>query len=135
MSVMLYEDEKFYRIASSLKLSGQDLAHLWRYPENWQNGGMDKEIEEFVQSLRNANIQALNERYEDQDVSFKDLDFKRRGSWYSDCELIKSLKGVSYNIVESVDFDDTKQRLFNVIYFFMSRIVDKIPEYDRAQTW
>jgi len=136
MSVIIYEDEKFYRIASTLKnLHGQDIAHLWGYPDQWQNGGMDKPLEEFVQELRNANIQAGNERYNDLDNPFEELDLTTHGSWYTVYELVKSLQGVSYNIVESVDFEETKKRLFNVIYFFMSRIVDKLPEYDRAQTW
>ena len=136
MSVMLYDDEKFYRIASTLKQwHGQDLAHLWGYPHHWQNGGMDKYFDEFVQELRNANIQAGNERYNDLDNPFEELDLTTHGKWYSIYELVKSLQGVSYNIVESVDFEETKKRLFNVIYHFMSGIVDKLPEYERAQTW
>ena len=136
MSVIIYEDDKFYRIASTLKsLHSQDIAHLWRYPDNWQNGGMDKYIDDFVQELRNANIQAGTERYTDQNEPFEELNFKTRGSWYTVYELVKSLQGVSYNIVESVDFEDTKKRLFNVIYYFMSGIVNKLPEYNKAQTW
>ncbi len=68
MSVILYEDEKFLRIAETLKLQGKDLAHLWMYPKGWDGwDGMDKKIEKFVNCLRNANIDAWNERYNEKE--------------------------------------------------------------------
>ena len=134
MSVIFYEDEKFLRIATTLKLQGQDLAHLWLYPNGWQSVGMDKKIEKFTNCLRNANIDASNERYSEK-RSFQVLDYSRGVLPYSQLELIKSMKGVSYNSVESEKFNRTKDKLDDVIYFLMSRVIDAMPEYERVETW
>jgi hypothetical protein len=134
MSVILYEDEKFLRIAGSLKLKGQDIAHLWCYPKGWDRGAMDKKIEKFVNGLRNANIDASNERYNEQEP-FKVLAFSGSGLPYSDLELIKSLQGVSYNSVESEKFSRTKDKLRDVIYYLMARVIDTMLEYQRVKTW
>ncbi|MCK4432019.1 MAG: hypothetical protein KAW19_12065 [Candidatus Aminicenantes bacterium] len=134
MSVILYEDEKFLRIAGSLKLKGQDIAHLWLYPKGWQSGGMDKAIEKFVNGLRNANIDASNQRYNEQEP-FKVLDFSSSGLPYSNLELIKSLQSVSYNCVESEKFNRTKGKLRDIIYYLMARVLDSMPEFQRVETW
>ncbi|TET25445.1 MAG: hypothetical protein E3J76_01370 [Candidatus Aminicenantes bacterium] len=135
MSVILYEDEKFLRIAASLKLKGQDMAHLWLYPYGWQTGGMDKKIEKFANRLLNANIDSSNERYDEQ-RPFKVLKgFSSSGLPYSDLELIKSLQGVAYNCVESEKFSRTKNKLRDVVFYLMSRVIDAMPEFQRIETW
>ena len=134
MSVILYEDEKFLKISVSLKLKGQDLAHLWLYPKGWDRGAMDKKIEKFVNGLRNANIDASNERYNEEEP-FKVLAFSGAGLPYSDLELIKSLQGVSYNSAESEKFSRTKDKLRDVIYYLMARVIDTMLEYQRVKTW
>lgn len=134
MSVILYEDEKFLRIAESLKLKGQDMAHLFSYPIRWQSGGMDKKIEKFVNALRNANIDASNERY-DEERPFKVLSFSGSQLIYSDLELIKSLQGLTYNCVESEKFKRTKGKLDDVVYFLMARVIDAMPEFQRLESW
>lgn len=135
MSVILYEDEKFLKVASSLKLQGQDIAHLWLYPKGWdQWGGMDKTIDKFVNGLRNANIDASNERYKEKEP-FRVLDYSNGTMPLTQMELIKSLQGISYNSVESEKFNRTKDRLFKVIYFLMSQVINSLPEYEKAKTW
>lgn len=135
MSVITYEDEKFLRIAVSLKFRGQDIAHLWMYPDNWSaDSGMDETIEKFAQDLRNANVDASNERYKEKKVS-SELDFTKHTTNLTIYELIKSLKGISYNCVESSAYDKAKDQLEKVIYFLMSILVDMIPEYKAAETW
>ena len=135
MSVILYEDEKFLRIAKSLKFRSEEIAHLWMYPKNWtQPGGMDETIEKFAQDLRNANVDASNERYKEKQEASK-LDFEKWTETLTIYELIKSLKGVVYNCVESSAYDETKDQLEKVIYFFMGILVDMIPEYKAAETW
>jgi len=135
MSVILYEDEKFLRIAESLKLHGKDIAHLWMYPKGWDRwDGMDKKIEKFVNCLRNANVDAWNERYNEQ-APFKVVDYSGGVLPYSDLELIKSLQGVSYNSVESEKFNRTKDKLDDVVYYLMSKVIDAMPEFQRLKTW
>lgn len=134
MSVILYEDEKFLRIAASLKLKGKEIAHLWSYPKAWDRGAMDSKIEKFANCLRNSNIDAWNERY-DEKVPFKVVDYSGGVLPYSDLELIKSLQGVSYNSVESEKFKRTKDKLDDVVYFLMARVIDAMPEFERLETW
>lgn len=135
MSVILYEDEKFLKIATSLKLQSQDIAHLWLYPKGWdQWNGMDKKIEKFANALRNANIDAYNERYSEKEP-YQTVDYSRVKFPLTQFELIKSLRGISYNSVESEKFNRTKDKLFKVIYFLMSQVMNSLPEYERAKTW
>ena len=134
MSVIYYEDEKFQQIAVSLKLQGRDLAHLWLYPKGWDRGAMDKKIEKFVNCLRNANIDASNERYGETEP-FKVLSFPDSGLPYSGLELIKSMKGVCYNCEESEKFERTVNKLRDVIYFLRSKVINAMPEYERLETW
>ena len=136
MSVILYEDDKFLRIYETLKLQRKDLAHLWLYPKGWDGNGMDKKLQKFVNCLRNANIDATNERY-DEKHPFVVLDFTHRSvlSWLSQFELIKSLHSISYNSVESEKFNRTKDKLRDVIYFLMDSVISNMPEYEQAQTW
>ncbi len=135
MSVITYEDEKFLRIAKSLKFRSRDIAHLWLYPKNWdQQNGMDKTIEKFAQDLRNANVDASNERYTEKKEA-SELDFTKDAMTLTIYELIKSLKGVAYNCVESNAYDETITQLRNIVYFLMGVLVEMIPEYKAAETW
>lgn len=134
MSVILYENEKFLELASSLKAYGKELAHLFNYPDGWDTGGMDPIIDAFVQRLAEANTEAWNERYEDENRERERLFFYFQNP-IGIYDLIKSLKSVGYNMVESVSFEETKRNLFNVIYFLMSRVIDEIPEYKNSEAW
>ena len=136
MSVIFYEDEKFLRIATTLKLQGKNMAVYWGYPNNWDRwDGMDERLEKFANCLRNANIDATNERASDSNEPFKVLDHSQGVLPYSGLELIKSMKGVFYNSIESEKFNRTKDRLRDIIYFLMSKVIDAMPEYERAETW
>jgi hypothetical protein len=149
MSVILYEDEKFYRVYKSLwRHYCQEMAHIWGYPDNWRTDGMIPHFQDFVQKLRSANIEAYQNRYahnqdalKETEMVSKELEFNHGNPYLNtmpynwDCELIKSLRGISYNIVESENFEETKQKLFKVIYFLMSREIERLPEYKKAQTW
>lgn len=135
MSVILYEDEQFLRIAETLKLRGKDIAHLWLYPKGWDcTAAMDKKIEKFVNCLRNANIDAWNNRY-DEKIAFKLIDYSPGVLPYSDLELIKSMQGVSYNSVESEKFKRTKGKLDDVLFYLMTSVIDAMPEFQRLKTW
>ena len=137
MSVVLYEDERFIKIYQSIRNKGRDLACVFAYPDGWdKNNGMDKTLQVFVRNLRNANIEAWNNRYEEEnEPGVEELDFTNHHSYMSIYDLIKSLKGVSYNMVESESFENVKQTLFKVIYFLMSRVLDEIPAYQNSKAW
>ena len=135
MSVILYEDEKFLRIAESLKLRAKEVAHIWGYPKGWDSGAMTRKVEKFSNCIRNSNIDAWNERYDDENIPFKVLVFSNNYAPYTLIELIKSLNAVSYNSVESEKFNRTKDRLRDVIYFLMHEVVSAMPEYESAETW
>jgi len=140
MSVILYEDEKFFKVAKELKLRARDIAYLWAYPDRWNApSGMDSTIEQFVNDLRNANIAAYNNRYSEKEKPVK-LNFMAGSVTIRICalstfELIKSLKGIAYNCVETNQFDKTLETLRNVIYHLMSEVLNAIPEYEKAKSW
>lgn len=135
MSVITYEDEKFLRVAKSLKFRSTDLGHFFGYPKEWdKQGGMDKHIEKFAQDLRDANVDASNERYKEKKES-SELDFTKDAMTLTIYELIKSLKGIAYNTVESKAYPVTMTMLKDMIYHFMGILVDTIPEYKAADTW
>ena len=148
MSVILYEDERFYRVYESLRLNYyQDMAHIWHYPDNWQRDGMTPYFQDFAQKLRSANREAFINRYShnqealqelkevSQELEFKPDPYLNARPYNTSCELIKSLQGISYNMVESENFEETKDRLFQVIYFLMSRAIERLTEYQKAETW
>jgi len=58
MSVILYEDEKFLKIFSSLQFKN-DLQFYFGY----DTIQLDKTIFEFIQALCHANTEAYNVRY------------------------------------------------------------------------
>jgi len=98
MSTMLIEDEKFVRIYHSLRPmdpGGCGLALVWNYPEGWPEG-LDAHFKSFVQDLRTANVNAFNERYEENEPA-RILSFKE-GFSYGPIDLIKALRSISYNI-------------------------------------
>lgn len=142
MSVIYYDDKKFYRICRTLKLDGRELGHIWKYPEGWQeSGGMDTHIDNFINDLRRGNIATWNRQYPDDVQPLRVLQFEQDTSalYNTDCELLKSLKGVHYNLISN-DGDETDllgsyKRLEDVIWYYMSKIIDRLPEYEKAETW
>ncbi len=138
MSVIVYENEKFYMIAATLKIKVQDIAHLWKYPGGWRENGLYPHIEEFVQKLKDANIQASNERY-NKDNESETLRFPKEYNFYlTDYQFVKSLQGLAYNCVEAEedeDFIEPIKKLHDIIHRLLFKIVNRLPEYERADTW
>lgn len=137
MSTILYEDEKFLKIYQTMRIKrgGQEYAHLFSYPEGWQNS-MDTHYQEFIDALRVANIKAYNERYDDaEELDISLLDFSRAVMPYgSDIQFLKSLRGLHYNLDEA-DVDGCAKILDHLIDEVSYNIISQIPEWDKADTW
>lgn len=136
MSVILYEDEKFHKIYSTL--------YTYSYRENFviypfklynhTTEQAEEILKSFVKSLCHSNIEAFNERYKE-DEPFRKLELKRVMPYASKLELLKSLKSLDYNSVEAVNFDGTRKFLHDLIYSLMSDIINSMPAYEKAMTW
>jgi len=140
MSVILYDDEKFLRIYATLRLDAKDYAHIFDYPEGWNKpGGMDTYLRAFIDDLRRANIITWNRQYPDDQQPLRTLQFKPVLPYATDFELLKSLQGLRYNLISNdgtkTDISGCFEKLTNLIYCLMSRIIDRLPEYQRAETW
>lgn len=139
MSTILYEDEKFLKIYETIRIKrgGQEYAHLFSYPEGWnQAGGMDEHYRDLVDDLRVANINAYNERYDDGDeLEISLLDFSHTVMPYgSDIQLLKSLRGLRYNL-DDADRNGCAKKLNQLIDEVSSDIISRIPEWETADTW
>lgn len=135
MSVMLFEDERFQKIFSSLKASWRDFAFIFKLSDCIETQ-IDVILQDFVQGLCNANTEAYNERYEDEtDLAQRKLKWATTTPYSNRCELLKSLESVKYNSAESVNYNGVKQDLHDVIFSLMFSIIHKLPEYERAETW
>ena len=139
MSVILYNNEKFVRIYGSLKPKGRELAHIWSYPDGWDTGGMDRILRGFCDDLRRANIITWNQQYPKEAVPLEVVEFQAMLPYRNPCELLKSLRGVSYNLVtnngSTRNLLGCADKLRQVIEYVTIKIIDKIPEYEKALTW
>ena len=137
MSTILYEDEKFLKIYETMRIKrgGQEYAHLFSYPEGWQNS-MDTYYQAFVDALRVANIRAYNERYDDADeLGISLLDFSHTVMPYgSDIQFLKSLRGLRYNLDEA-NVNGCAKILDHLIDEVSYDIISRIPEWETADTW
>ena len=140
MSVILYQDEKFLRIYQSLHLRGSRIAHIWHYPKGWDKpDGMDETLKNFVNDLRRANTITWNRQYEDDQYPLDILPSRRATSYSDNFELLKSLRGLRYNLIAN-DGSETNllgcmEKLDRLIEFVAFEIIDKLPEWERANTW
>lgn len=139
MSTILYENEKFLKIYESLRIKrgGQEYAHLFKYPDGWnRSSGMDEHYQNFVDNLRIANIRAYNERYDDGDeLEISLLDFTHTVFPYgSDIQLLKSLRGLRYNL-DDEDVNDCAKILSHLIDEVSHNIISRLPEWETADTW
>lgn len=141
MSVILYEDQKFLRIYTTLASKEREYACLFSYPEGWQHpGGMDSTYRAFVDDLRRANILTWNRQYEDDQHPLWTLDFDTKTLPYAtDIEFLKSLRGLRYNLIDNgggrTDFLGCTKRLDNIIDSVMYEIISRMPEWETADTW
>lgn len=139
MSTILYENEKFLKIYETIRIKrgGQEHAHLFSYPEGWnQPGGMDGHYRNFVDDLRIANINAYNERYDDaEELEISLLDFSHTVMPYgSDIQLLKSLRGLRYNL-DNADINGCAKKLDQLIDEVSYDIISRLPEWETAGTW
>lgn len=140
MSVILYDDEKFLKIYQSLYVRGSDLAHLWNYPQGWDKpDGMNDHFKIFVSDLRRANIMAHNRQYSDDTRPISILDFHCVLPYGSTVQLLKSLQGLSYNLIcndgKEMNLSNCAKRLHDLTFHLMSKIINTLPEYERCSTW
>jgi len=134
MSTILYEDEKFLQIYESMACKGYEYAWMFHYPEGWQTD-MSPHYQQFVDDLRVANIKAYNGRYDDGDeLEYSLLDFAHTVSPYNDMRFYKSLKGLRYNL-DDEDVNGCAMLLNKLIDAVASRIIERIPKYETADTW
>ena len=146
MSVVYFDDEKFYKVNESLKAHWQDMAYLFGYPDGWQNLGpgnnRNPHIEKFTQLLRNANISAWGERYNDHEP-WVNLDFEAPSmyrAYPSVFDLIKSLQSINYNMAEAdpdhpMGFDGAADLLFKIIYHLMDGVIRTMKQYELSTAW
>ena len=141
MSVILYDGEKFQRIYQSLHLKGQELGYLFGYPEGWDKyGGLDEHIRPLIQDWQRGNIMTWNRQYPDdvEPLELADLDYGVM-PYLNDFELLKSLQGLRYNLIsndgEETDFKGSMGKLNRLIEHVMNKIIRRLPEYERADTW
>lgn len=140
MSVILYDDEKFLKIYQNLSIQGRDLAHLWKYPEGWDKpNGMDEHLKIFVSDLRRANIMTHNRQYPDDARPISLLTFRCVLPYGSTIQLVKSLQGLSYNLIcndgKEMNLSNCTHRLHELIFYLLSKIVSDLPEHARCLTW
>jgi len=140
MSVILYDDKKFLKIYATLRLNAKDYAHIFGYPEGWDKpGGMDTHLRAFIDDLRRANVITWNRQYPDDPQPLTALEFKPVMPYSSDIQLLKSLQGLRYNLISNdgriTNLSSCFEKLTNLIYYLMSRIIDRLPEYQKAKTW
>jgi hypothetical protein len=158
MSVICYDDTKYYRIAHSMKhIASQGVTYntipeRWAgdfdYPEDWRNmDTMDSVINNFCNDLYRANQMTYERQYQDSDnveTGFKleSLNFekpKRVARYKSNIELYKSLQSVRYNICDNsgkkTNFNKCLNRLDSIIESIAYDIISSMPEYDKADVW
>ena len=140
MSVILYEDERFLKIYESLHLKGRDLACFWDYPEGWDKpNGMNEVLWNFVNDLRRANTITWNRQYQDEQYPLDILELKTVTPYKNDFQLLKSLRGVRYNLIsndgQETDLLGCMQKLDKLILHIAFEIVDRLPEWEMADTW
>ena len=138
MSTILYENQKFLRIYETMKgrKDGRYFACIFGYPAGWDlAGGMDDTLKEFVDKLRQANIQAWNERYEEDEPPVSLLDFTGAVMPYgSTVQMLQSLHGLRYNM-DGQDVDECAKQLNKVIDQLQYEIISRLPEWEKASTW
>lgn len=137
MSTILYENDKFLKIYQTMKCKGRDYACLFRYPDGWDKpGGMDESIQNFIDSIRQANIQAYNERYADADeLAVSLLDFSHVVMPYgSNVQLYQALLSIRYNI-DQEDVNDCAKVLNHVIDHVSYEIISNMEAYKTANVW
>lgn len=130
MSVILYDDEKFRKIAESLKLQSREHVYFFygnKYNEATGNGLKEK-IEEFVQELANMNTAASNSRYGETRET-REIDFYCVLPYVGKLALIKSLQGLRYNCHEAEN-EKLMDRLTDLIYDIMSDYIGHLPAYE-----
>ncbi len=140
MSVILYEDEKFLKIYQNLTIRGSELAHLWKYPKDWNKfNGMDYHFKTFLSELRRANTATWNRQYPDALVPLTTLDFHCVLPYPSTIQLVKSLQGLSYNLIDNdgneSNLCNCAKRLHELIYDLMSQIISNLPAYHSCDVW
>lgn len=140
MSVMHFGDEKFQRIDKTLKLIyGRDIGHVFSYPEGWdKRDGLHGHITAFLQDCQRANTGTWNRQYKDDSV-LTVFAVKCVKPYRNDFELLKSLKGLRYNLVDNDGGESSLNgcwgKLDRLIDFVEDKIISAMPEWNAAQTW
>ncbi len=140
MSVMHFSDEKFQRIDKTLKMNyGRDLGHVFGYPQGWdKHAGLESHITAFLQDCQRANAGTWNRQYKD-DAVLVTFRPKLVRTYSNDFELLKSLKGLRYNLIDNdgveSSLNDCYSKLDKLIDFVTDKIISAMPEWNAAQTW
>ena len=139
MSVIGYGDKKFQDIHKSLQWKGNNLAWCFEYPEGWNNfDGLKSHITRLVQDLQRGNAATYNRQYrENCTIDLADL---TKGAMYkNDIELLKSLKGLRYNLIDNAGNETnllgSYKTLDKIIDGLSSEIISSLPQWEAAQTW
>jgi hypothetical protein len=158
MSVMLYDAEKFYRIAVSLirwhnygldlprfREGNAHLGWLFGYPKGWKDWGViDGYIMNLVNDLYRANQITYNRQYPGGKQSVASIDWQLVGqdnyeSYPHPVALYKSLRGLHYNLIDnagrSTEFNKSLELLNSLIDALGYEIISHSPAWDKYDTW
>lgn len=141
MSVILENNQKFCDIFEALRRRPKVLKYFFYKPGEDKPLPIDSDLGLFVGQLHLANVASYNERYTNADEKPRSFDLagtNSAGTRWTDLELIKALKSISYQCDEArvlMEHKFTLERLQELIYFLMSLIINKMPGYENAETW
>lgn len=126
MSVMLISNEAFEKLNNAT-------VRINKFMYNSYN---TFEISQFAKNLYKLNIEAWNNRYKD---DYIDIATNISPDWENskliftnDCELLKTLQAIYYNIDATKDQQDILNRLELIISRCMIRIIYNLEEYQEA---
>lgn len=134
MSTMLIDDEKFRRVYRSLCLvdtGGGCLAGALHFPAA-EEQDIDAHLRSFVQALRTANINAYNERYDENQPSR--ILCLTEGTPYTPIDLIKALRCIRYNI-DDQNVKGCRKRLEWLVNYLMEKYILELSEYQQSDAW
>lgn len=158
MSVILYNPEKFLKIAKSLKsykTSGVQYktnihcwAHVFGYPDGWVEGTetLEHKIDAFVSDLYRANQQTWIRQYEDdafnanERLRLETLPAANNEIPYETKQaLYKALRSIEYNIHDNAgnvsSLNGCNERLKRIISYIADDIISATKEYEAANVW
>lgn len=139
MSVILYNPERFQRIAATLSFMIKKNADKSIISDSFHTTKeSDTQLKartlEFANDLHRSNVSCWNQQYEE---SREVLEIHESNTPFEKIALVKSLRGVSYNLAENSgyqhSFKGCAEILKRLINCLQSDIVSELPKYKKAE--